>query len=286
MLTGTTIWFSRALEHSRGKAYSVVVGNARLCTCGELLAVLSLEINVPTGPSCGAAGPTLPPTFSGGRRHRIPCAALACVDWMSCETPNGTLLELYGSRQSHGVWIIRRSHPGQTAWRSVGTARYSGVAAAYWRVLRLHVGRYWTNGTPRLGRTTTILWLPLAACIRGALRYAWASHVVCRVHVRCRRQQFMPGGLRADRDSGGVPHRGRRRGQDRGGPFRGRLLYRPAGLLLLYKRQQCVLQHRPGRRRLLYRPAAVRRCHRTNRCAAVRALLSLFWGQCVELSLA
>ncbi len=33
-----------------------------------------------------------------------------------------------------------------------------------------------------------------------------------RVPVRCRGQQRVPGGLRVDRDRGGVPHRGRRRG--------------------------------------------------------------------------
>ncbi len=86
-----------------------------------------------------------------------------------------------------------------------------------------------------------------------------------RVRLLCRGQQRVPGGLRADRDRGGVPHRRRRRGQDvccRGGQ-----LYRPAGLLLPHH-QQCVVQHARGRRRQLLLAAAVRRC-RHHRCAAI-----------------
>jgi hypothetical protein len=54
---------------------------------------------------------------------------------------------------------------------------------------------------------------------RAALRRA-PCIVRRRVRLRCQWQQRVPGGLRADRDRGGVPHRGRRRGQDRGDGFR------------------------------------------------------------------
>ncbi len=87
-----------------------------------------------------------------------------------------------------------------------------------------------------------------------------------RVRVRCRGQQRVPGGLRADRGRGGVPHRRRRRGQDLWVDFFSGLRL-PAGLLHLDHRQHCVLQPPPGRRRRSFLPAAVRR---HQRCAATR----------------
>jgi hypothetical protein len=84
-----------------------------------------------------------------------------------------------------------------------------------------------------------------------------------RVRVRTLKQQRLPFGLRADHDRGGVPHRRRRRGEDRGVAFLGDHLCLPAGLLLLVQRS--VLQPPYGRRRLQYGRAAVRRRH--HRCA-------------------
>jgi hypothetical protein len=110
------------------------------------------------------------------------------------------------------------------------------------------------------------------ACAAAAARprgRACGAVVRRRVFVRRFGQQRVPGGLRADRGRGGVPHCGHRRGQDLW--FRGDRPYLPAGLLLL--KHPCVLQHARGRRRLL-RTAAVRfhhhRCAASMRAAALR----------------
>jgi hypothetical protein len=129
---------------------------------------------------------------------------------------------------------------------------------------------YWvgTRGYSRYRPGTGVQWL-----MRYGRRAARGDAVARRrVRVRCRGQQRVPGGLRADRGRGRVPHRRDRRGQDPEYvvPFRGDLLYLPAGLLLLHQQQQCVLQRPRGRRRQLWPTAAVRRT-RHHRCAAAHA---------------
>jgi hypothetical protein len=99
-----------------------------------------------------------------------------------------------------------------------------------------------------------------------------------RVRVRTLKQQQLPFGLRADRDRGGVPHRRRRRGQDRGVAFLGDRICLPAGLLLLVQRS--VLQPPYGRRRVFTGPAAVRRRH--HRCAAGRGRAWMYVHRCAQ----
>ena len=104
--------------------------------------------------------------------------------------------------------------------------------------------------------------LECTGCVGTAEGRTCCSVVCRRVRVRCRRQQRVPGGLRADRSRGRVPQRGNRRGHARGERFRGDHLCPAAGLLLLDRQQLRVRQQRRGRRRLLSPPAAVRRHHR------------------------
>jgi hypothetical protein len=280
MLTGTTIWFSRALEHSRGKAYSVVVGNARLCTCGEMLAVLSLEINVPTGLSCGAAGPTLPPTFSGGRCHRIPCAALACVDWMSCKTPTGTLLELYGSRQSHGVWIIRRTHTGPHGARQElhGTQAWLRRTGGYFGCMWAGTGRMVLPGSGGLPQFCGYRWLLAYAGLYGrlGLRMSCAGYT-----SGADGSNSCPAGSVRIETQAACRTAAAAAGKTAGAPFAVAFSTDPRGCYYFTSDNSAYFNTHPvgagySTARLL--------------CAAVTgptgALLSLFWGQCVELSLA
>jgi hypothetical protein len=72
-------------------------------------------------------------------------------------------------------------------------------------------------GTPGYSRAIAAAeyWIGIAGYSRGTTR---VLDCACRavvhrcVRVRCRGQQRVPGGLRADRDRDGVPHRGDRRG--------------------------------------------------------------------------
>ncbi len=56
------------------------------------------------------------------------------------------------------------------------------------------------------------------SAVRSMVYWVLPGGAVVRRCVRVRRcgQQLVPGGLCADRDRGGVPHRRRRRGHDRG----------------------------------------------------------------------
>jgi hypothetical protein len=92
-----------------------------------------------------------------------------------------------------------------------------------------------TRGTARVLHCTAAAAWPRAFFVRRCVR------------VRRRGQQRVPGGLRADRDRGGVPHRGRRRGQDVFSRANRPCL--PAGLLPPHQLERCVLQHARGRRR-------------------------------------
>jgi hypothetical protein len=134
----------------------------------------------------------------------------------------------------------RRTRHGLPRRRTVGCPELAGGFGPYWRGCSRVL-----EGTPRRWQA------------EGGL--ACAGVVRRRVRVRCRGQQRVPGGLRADRDRGRVPHRGGRRGQDPVVAFRGDRLCLPARLHLRHRLQPCVLQHARGRRRRLLRAAAVRR---------------------------
>jgi hypothetical protein len=100
----------------------------------------------------------------------------------------------------------RRWQRQSTAWTSPGAPT---VPPRYWSVLASTSTVLVRLGTPDV---------PLGSLCAAAAKCPGACRAVVRrrVRVRCRGQQRVPGALRADRDGGGVPHRGRRRGQDRG----------------------------------------------------------------------
>jgi hypothetical protein len=144
----------------------------------------------------------------GTRRTReLHASLLVCRDTRSDQRAHAHSLADVSRRCDSGRGTSARAGEGvhgysrglhQRCWRAVGSC---GVLGGYSWVLVVPLGDY----SARLRRHG-----------RGAAQGVTCGAVVRRrVRGRCRRQQRVPGGLRADRDRGGVPHRGGRRGQDR-----------------------------------------------------------------------
>ena len=206
---------------------------------------------------CGAAG-IAPLALHGSVGADLSTSCGVSPRWVLCST--------HGVLTGVPTWVDRA--PPSSSKAAVRAAWKAAVRAA-WMATR------WALQRSLAHTGAWLVWCGTIVYSRGTHRvlkeYCITRTLRRRVRVRCRGQQRVPGGLRADRDRGGVPHRRRRRGQDPRvfAAFRGDQLSQPARLLLQPRHEHCVLEHPRRRRRQSFLPAAVRRRrYRTHRCAA------------------
>ncbi len=240
--TTGAVWFN---AHATGAA---AADKQLVCYTGTPAPTNFGDTNPPTRAptSLLTYAPTLLPSFPGGVRHAPSMSPNPLMLPDLCHGTDGTLSgrlgRSRGSRQGlHGlarhcgvgcdVLAETSARTGRVDSRVLaGTGGYS-TALAGGRQGRC--SGWVPPGTPavRLG----VLECTAAAVGRGPR----VPFVVRRcVRVRCFGQQRVPGGHRSDRGRGGVPHRGRRSGQDREFAFRADLAYRTERLLLLRQLQR------------------------------------------------
>jgi hypothetical protein len=188
-----------------------------------------------------------------GSSGRTCAARQALHRWHSMAVWGPTLVRLAGYLPDGYFAALTGVFIGVPTWvdRTPPSSNRAAVRAA-WMATR------WALQRSLAHTAAWLVWCGTIVYSRGTHRvlkeYCITRTLRRRVRVRCRGQQRVPGGLRADRDRGGVPHRRRRRGQDPGVAFRGDQLLLTAGMLLHYQQQLCVLECPRRRRRRSFLP--------------------------------